>query len=114
MCYVFIILISFLFSKHNEFEGNLKAYLESNLNNYDKFEYTIISSPPELSSYKLDVNQPFRLSRNIAYVPLKIKSSRQAFVDKYLVLRLKLYKEVLAANVNIGVRDPLNSNEFNK
>ncbi len=114
MQYLFIILISFLFSKHNEFDGNLKSYLENNLNNYDKYEYAIISSPQELSSYKIDFSQPFRMNRNIAYVPLKTKNSSDTFVDKYLVLRLRLFKEVLVANEDVKAREPLSPDEFTK
>jgi len=98
------------------FEGkhelDIRAYLDKQLTNYNRIDY-FLESPKDidLSSCRIDDTRMFKLSGNMAYVPIKLLKNKK-IKNSLITLRLELYKNVLVSNRSIARKEPLNLNNF--
>ncbi|MFH1194310.1 MAG: flagellar basal body P-ring formation chaperone FlgA [bacterium] len=118
MLKLFVVILSILFSVKGE-NPSLENYLHKKLEQYNRFEYKIISVPKGLSVYdenKLEIfyDGNFKLNGSYAYVPVKLKFDKSASSSSYITLRVNLFADVLVASRDIKKGELLYSNDFVK
>jgi flagella basal body P-ring formation protein FlgA len=91
----------------------LSKFLEANLKDYERIEYTIIS-PSDIQSdyYKLDNSRELKVNGPFAYVPIKQYLTNGNTKNSVLTLKLRIFKKVLVANRNLSRRENLRSEDF--
>ncbi len=109
-----LLILLFLFQNPHGIEKSLKNYLDSQLNNYDKYEYTIVSTPSNLKSYSIDTHKIFKQTGNFGYIPVKGDFNKKVSASAYIIVRLKLFKNVFVASDNIQANASLSRGNFNE
>ena len=107
-----LILLSFLIQADSSFKSELDNYLKKNLTGYKGYEYEILQMPGSYKKIELLEPEEFNLSGNLIYIPVKLIAKSGRTVKSILTVRLKLYKNVLAAAKQIGRREKLSANDF--
>jgi len=106
-------LISMLFvliiEQSNYFDIKLKSYLDANLKSFVKYEYQVVKMPKSFSKIEINYEKTFRLSKNYSYVPIEIFDKNNSVSQTFLVVKLKLYKNVLLASQNINKSQDITS-----
>jgi flagella basal body P-ring formation protein FlgA len=111
---VLYILLCFLNVQANSFDSQLKSYLDEKLKNFEKYEYQIIRAPKGYSKIEINDEKNFRLSKNYAYVPVRILDANRAESFSLLTVRVKLYRTVLVTNEKIERGQILSPLQFEK
>lgn len=107
------ILFSLLLITNSNQKLVINDYLKAQLSEYQKFEYSIVSPVSvDLDLISVDDSREFKLNGSFAYLPIKQKSDNGTYVNSFLTLRLKLYKEVLVANRSLRKNEILNKSDF--
>lgn len=107
------ILFSLLLITNSNQKLAINDYLKTELSEYQKIEYTIVSPKGvDLSIISVDNSREFKLNGSFAYLPIKQKSNNGSFINSLLTLRLKLYKNVLVANRSLRKNEILNKSDF--
>ncbi|MEI7812259.1 MAG: flagellar basal body P-ring formation chaperone FlgA [Ignavibacteria bacterium] len=81
----------------------VEKYLEGQLVGYEKVDFEIVSAPKiQLNeNINIDYDRQFKLTGNMAYVPVKISLPGGLSTQALVSVRVKLYKTVLIAKINI-------------
>lgn len=110
---LFKILWMNLIAVNTETELELSKYLEAQLRDYERIEYTIIS-PQDINEkqIELDKDRNFKLNGEFAYVPIKEFMENGNSKNSVLTLKLKLFQKVLVANHPIVKKKYINSEDF--
>lgn len=106
------ILIGLLLPQNKSLDAQLKNYLDDRLNSYVKYEYQVVHEPKNYSRIEINKEKKSRLSKNYLYLPVNIYGSKNLLSSSILTIRLKLYKNVLAAAKEIGRNEILTENFF--
>ncbi|MDP4172802.1 MAG: flagellar basal body P-ring formation chaperone FlgA [Bacteroidota bacterium] len=116
---ILLLIFSFLFAAALQadpiLQKNIENYLKEQLKGYEKFEFELVSSPATKPSDKISIDQDrqFRLSGNMAYVPVKIYSiDGRNSSSSLLSVRVKLYKMIFVATTAIKYGTELKESNF--
>ncbi|MHB8907061.1 MAG: flagellar basal body P-ring formation chaperone FlgA [Melioribacteraceae bacterium] len=106
------ILIGLVFGQGQNFNAQLKKYLDEKLNSYAKYEYQIIQAPKNYSRIEISDDRKSRLDKNYFYLPVKIYDNKNFASLSLLTIRVKLYKNVFSASREIKRNENLLPNMF--
>jgi len=106
------ILIGLIFGQGQNFNAQLKKYLDEKLNSYAKYEYQIIQAPKNYSRIEISDDRKSRLDKNYFYLPVKIYDNKNFASLSLLTIRVKLYKNVFSASREIKRNENLLPNMF--
>ncbi len=106
------ILIGIVFGQGQNFNAQLKKYLDEKLNSYAKYEYQIIQAPKNYSRIEISDDRKSRLDKNYFYLPVKIYDNKNVASLSLLTIRVKLYKNVFSASREIKRNENLLPNMF--
>ncbi len=106
------ILIGLVFGQGQNFNTQLKKYLDEKLNSYAKYEYQIIQAPKNYSRIEISDDRKSRLDKNYFYLPVKIYDNKNFASLSLLTIRVKLYKNVFSASREIKRNENLLPNMF--
>ncbi|MCX6169936.1 MAG: flagellar basal body P-ring formation chaperone FlgA [Ignavibacteriales bacterium] len=106
------ILIGLVFGQGQNFNVQLKKYLDEKLNSYAKYEYQIIQAPKNYSRIEISEDRKSRLNKNYFYLPVKIYDNKNIASLSLLTIRVKLYKNVFSAAKEIRRNENLLPNMF--
>ena len=106
------ILIGLVFGQGQNFNAQLKKYLDEKLNSYAKYEYQIIQAPKNYSRIEISDDRKARLDKNYFYLPVKIYDNKNFASLSLLTIRVKLYKNVFSASREIKRNENLLPNMF--
>lgn len=106
------ILIGLVFGQGQNFNAQLKKYLDEKLNSYAKYEYQIIQAPKNYSRIEISDDRKSRLDKNYFYLPVKIYDNKNIASLSLLTIRVKLYKNVFYASREIKRTENLLSSMF--
>lgn len=109
-----LFILLFFFQNPNGVERSIKNYLDSRLDNYDKYEYTIISTPSNLKNYSIDTLKIFKQTGNFGYIPVKGDFNKTVSTSSFIIVRLRLFKHVLIASNNIKADENLSRRNFDE
>lgn len=111
----FLFIILFLFSSgERNFDIQLKEYLAEKLSGYKNFEYEISQMPKNFMKIEIDNDKEFRVSKNYAYVPVKVFYSEDNTSNSVVSVKVKLYREVLITTKKINKNEILTENLVSK
>lgn len=102
------------------FGGPLKTdmenYLKKQFKQYDRFDFEVVSSPSSQPEDKIviDNERQFRLSGNMAYVPVKLSVKNGRTSQSVVSVRVKLYRKVLVAKHQIRYGTEINASDFDE
>jgi flagella basal body P-ring formation protein FlgA len=106
------ILIGLVLGQGQNFNAQLKKYLDEKLNSYAKYEYQIIQAPQNYSRIEISDERKSRLEKNYFYLPVKIYDNKNSASASLLTIRVKLYKNVFFASREIRRNENLSPNMF--
>lgn len=106
------IMIGLIFGQGQNFNAQLKKYLDEKLNSYAKYEYQIIQAPKNYFRIEISEDRKSRLDKNYFYLPVKIYDHRNLVSVSLLTIRVKLYKNVFSASREIRRNENLLPNMF--
>lgn len=107
------ILFSLMLITNSNQKFVINDYLKAQLSEYQKIEFTIVSpASVDLSLISIDNSREFKHNGSFAYLPIKQKSNNGGYINSFLTLRLKLYKNVLVANRSLRKNEILNKSDF--
>lgn len=108
-----LIILSLVFSGKSSFDEDLSNYLKINLSGkYEEYNYEILQMPK--SYLKIEILNPsnFNMNGNIIYVPVKIYQNNKRVIESIISVKLKIYKNVLAASRDIKPHEILTEKDF--
>ncbi len=111
MLKAFFILISLL-NPDSLFEKEIDLYLQSNLTNYVKYEYEVVRMPKDFKEIKINRNQSFTITGDLAYVPVTVVKKSNDTFNTSIVLKVNLFTFALIANDDIQRNAELNESQF--
>ncbi len=106
------ILFSFFSAQPDNFDAQLKKYLDSQLSGYVKYEYQYVKLRQNYVKIEIDEEKKSRLSKNYLYVPVRIYDSKNQCSASVLSVKLKLFKNIYVALKEITRNEILNHNNF--
>jgi flagella basal body P-ring formation protein FlgA len=106
------ILFALIIGQSNYFDIKLKNYLDENLKTFVKYEYQIVKMPKSFTKIEINYEKTFRHSKNYSYVPIEIIDKNNLMSQAFLVVKLKLYKNVLFASKRISKSQDITSEMF--
>lgn len=110
-----ITILLFVFIPHNELETEIENYLSKRLQDYSKWNYTVLTNLDKLarknSMLEIDKEKEFQINGNYGYIPIKEKGSVKSS-STFITVKLNLYKEVLCATRKIAAGSELNPVDF--
>jgi len=110
-----ITILLFVFIPHNELETEIENYLSKRLQDYSKWNYSVLTNLDKLarknSMLEIDKEREFQINGNYGYIPIKEKGSVKSS-STFITVKLNLYKEVLCATRKIAAGSELNPVDF--
>jgi flagellar basal body P-ring formation protein FlgA len=106
------ILIGLVLGQGQDFNVQLKKYLDEKLNSFAKYEYQIIQAPKNYSRIEISEDRKPRLDKNYFYLPVKIYNQKNYASLSLITIRVKLYKNVFLAAKEIRRNENLSSDLF--
>ncbi len=96
-------------------DGKIDSYLKSQLKNYNRFEYKIVSMPRIIESQRVKVelakDKELKINGSMAYIPVYVSKGKTR-TQSFISLKIKLYDNVLIANRTIKRGEKLSPSDF--
>ncbi len=112
MFYSFLLLISILFTPNEKLKKSVEDYLNKNLTQYDKYEFTIVKAPEVKDDFEIRNEAKINLNNSFAYIPIKVTKPNSGIVQTYITVRLKLFKKICIAKNEIEREQPLSNDNI--
>ncbi len=112
MFFSLIIALLMTFNPGNALKKQIHDFLKKNLVDYKQFEFQIVQMPENYIKVIIEKSDDFKISGNLAYIPVRVVSSADRQTRSFITIRLKLYKEVLVAVKNLKPKEDLSKDEF--
>jgi len=90
----------------------ISNYLETQLKNYEKFEYVIVNEPKDYSKITIDNTRDFKLSGSTGYIPVTLHRKTGRSSASYISVKLTIYDYVLVALNDVKKGETLNAKDF--
>lgn len=113
MLALFKIMLTLLLIGDNSQQTIINNYLKTQLNDYEKIEY-IVLSPKDIEQYSIiiDNSREFQKNGNYGYLPVIEKNNDGSFRNSVVTVKLKLFKKVLVANRALRKKENISSSDF--
>jgi flagella basal body P-ring formation protein FlgA len=89
----------------------IEAYLDQKLSGYQKYEFEISYAPKETENLVIDNDRDFKLSNDVAYIPVKLAKGKSSSLS-FITVKLKLYENALSAKRNINKKMVLSEEDI--
>lgn len=93
-------------------DSMIQAYLEKELKQYTRFEYSVVSSVNSSFEYTPDAGRQFERFGSTAYIPVTVTAPGSRVFKANLQVKLKLYRRVFVATDNIRAGEELMPAQF--
>lgn len=107
-----LILLSLVFPGKSGFEDELAKFFAAKFTAYDSYEYGILQMPSNYTGIKIDDSREYKITKNIAYVPVITVDRKKVEVKTYVTCRVQLFKKVLKSLEKISRFDQLSAGMF--
>jgi flagella basal body P-ring formation protein FlgA len=88
-------------STPDKLKDKIEEYLDQKLSGYQKYEFEISYAPKETDNLIIDDDRDFKLSNDVAYIPVKSVNGKSSSLS-FVTVKLKLFDEVFSAKRNIN------------
>lgn len=96
-----LLILLITLSTPDKLKDKIEEYLDQKLSGYQKYEFEISYAPKETDNLIIDDNRDFKLSNDVAYIPVKSVNGKSSSLS-FVTVKLKLFDEVFSAKRNIN------------
>ncbi len=107
----FLLILLFTISSPDQLKEKIEAYLDQKLSGYQKYEFEISYAPKETENLVIDNDRDFKLSNDVAYIPVKLAKGKSSSLS-FITVKLKLYENALSAKRNINKKMVLSEEDI--
>lgn len=111
-----IIFAALFFQSPSSLDQMVTEYLRTELYEYNRFEYEIVSVPETMleqaNGIRINNDRQFRLSRQFGYIPIVIMSDSYGETNSLITVELKLYDDVVRALRDIESGETVSPGDF--
>lgn len=96
-----LLILLITLSTPDKLKDKIEEYLDQKLSGYQKYEFEISYAPKETDNLIIDDDRDFKLSNDVAYIPVKSVNGKSSSLS-FVTVKLKLFDEVFSAKRNIN------------
>ncbi|MDP2301412.1 MAG: flagellar basal body P-ring formation chaperone FlgA [Ignavibacteria bacterium] len=96
-----LLILLITLSTPDKLKDKIEEYLDQKLSGYQKYEFEISYAPKETDNLVIDDNRDFKISNDVAYIPVKSVNGKSSSLS-FVTVKLKLFDEVFSAKRNIN------------
>lgn len=107
----FLIILLFASTPQNQLREKIEIYLDAKLKGFQKYEFEITSSPKETDVLMIDNDRDFKLSNDVAFIPVKSIKTKGASLS-FVTVKVRLFDYAYVAKTNINKRMQLSNEDI--
>lgn len=102
------IFFNILFGGGSPFESELDKYMQQNFSSLGVVEYTVTDDIQNFSEVKINYKREPNRIGNTFFLPVTVKDYYGLEKERFISIKLKIYREVLVAAAKISKGEPIN------